>query len=375
MESIQLIVEYKGELNEELLSEIGEIKYKLPIIGAYVLELPLNSVKYLQAVKSIKAIYEIANITTQSRESFSGKGVNIAILDTGIWPAADFTKPANRLIAFKDFVNNREEFYDDNGHGTHVAGIACGNGYLSDGKYRGVAPEAGLVSVKVLDDEGKGNSADVLAGLQWVADNKDKYDIRIVNLSVGTPQGLSFDPLTKAVEYIWDMGIVVAVAAGNNGPKSSSVTSPGSSKKVITVGTLDDYVEAVSDNGEKVLNFSGRGPTLNCIIKPDILAPGAGVISVCSKGMSERGLALHRKRFVGEDYLSLSGTSMSTPRVCGAIALLLQKHPYLKPDDVKYALKKSAIDQGCDANRQGWGRLDIETLVEKEVANVREKGL
>lgn len=413
MELIQLIVEYKGELNEELLLEIGSIKYKLPIIGAYILELPLSSVKYLQGIESVKAVYEISNITTQSsikqefagsrllgagpanlaysgglghscsgawphsirdRACLTGKGVNIAILDTGLWPAADFVKPSNRLIAFKDFVNGRADFYDDNGHGTHVAGIACGNGYLSGGKYKGIACEAGIISIKVLDDEGKGSSADVLAGLQWVADNKDKYGIRIVNLSVGAPETGGFDPLTKAVEYIWDIGMVVAVAAGNNGPKSSTVTSPGSSKKVITVGACDDDLE-VAAHDEKMMNFSGRGPTRSCIIKPDILAPGAGVISVCSKGMSERGFELHKRRFVGDDYLSLSGTSMSTPKVCGAIALLLEKYPNLAPDDVKYALKQSAKDQGKDANRQGWGRLDIEALLGGAVANVREKGI
>ena len=375
MDSIQLIVEYREGLNEALLSEIGRIKYKLPIIGAYVLELPADSVKHLRGMESIKAVYEVSNITTQSDAGFTGRGINIAILDTGLWPAEDFTKPGNRLIAFKDFVNGRRDFYDDNGHGTHVAGIACGNGYLSGGKYRGEATGAGIISIKVLDDEGKGSSADVLAGLQWVADNRNRYNIRIVNLSVGTPETGNFDPLVRAVEYIWDMGVVVAVAAGNNGPKSSTVTSPGSSKKVITVGASDDDREGAYVNGRQAVNFSGRGPTLNCIVKPDILAPGAEVISVCSKGMSQRGLEIHKKRFVGDNYLSLSGTSMSAPKVCGAIAVLLEKYPRLTPDDVKYALKKSGVDLGADPNRQGWGRLDTEALIAGEVEHVREKSL
>ncbi|MCL2564536.1 MAG: S8 family peptidase [Defluviitaleaceae bacterium] len=372
MESIQLIVECKDELSEELLVGIGTIKYRLPIIGAYVLELPIDSIKHLKGIKNIKAVYETSNITTQS---LTGKGINIAILDTGLWPAADFTQPNNRLIAFKDFVNGKEEFYDDNGHGTHVAGIACGNGYLSEGKHKGVAMGAGVIAIKVLDDEGKGNSADVLAGLQWVADNKVKYGIRIVNLSVGTPETGGFDPLTQAVEHLWDMGVVVVVAAGNNGPGISSVTSPGSSRKVITVGACDDNNESIGAKGENLLNFSGRGPTKNCIIKPDILAPGTSVISVGSKGMSQRGFELHKKRFVEENYLSLSGTSMSTPKVSGAIAILLEKHPGLSPDDVKYALKQSASDLSKDANHQGWGRLNIQALIEREVKNVREKSI
>lgn len=208
-----------------------------------------------------------------------------------------------------------------------------------------------------------------------MADNKNKYGIRIVNLSVGTPESGNFDPLMKAVEYIWDMGVVIVVAAGNNGPGISSVTSPGSSRKVITVGACDDSNESIGANGENLLNFSGRGPTRNCIIKPDILAPGTSIISVGSKGMSQRGFELHKKRFVGENYLSLSGTSMSTPRVCGAIALLLEKNPDLSPDDVKYALKQSATNINKDANHQGWGRLDIEALTEGEVAYVREKSM
>ena len=122
MDSVQLIVECISEIDEELLAEIGVIKYKLPMIGACVLEVSTDSVRYLRRQKNIKAIYETSNITTQSfmPGKLTGKGVNIAILDTGLCPVADFTKPINRLIAFKDFVNGRNDFYDDNGHGTHV---------------------------------------------------------------------------------------------------------------------------------------------------------------------------------------------------------------------------------------------------------------
>ena len=119
MENIQLIIEYEDTSDEEILAKIGIIKYRLPIIGACVLELPESSAKYLKGVGSIKAVYETSNITAQS-EGLTGKDINIAILDTGLCPAADFTKPTNRLIAFKDFVNGREDYYDDNGHGTHV---------------------------------------------------------------------------------------------------------------------------------------------------------------------------------------------------------------------------------------------------------------
>jgi len=238
-----------------------------------------------------------------------------------------------------------------------------------------VAPGAGLIAIKVLDAEGRGNSADVLAGLQWVVDNKERYSIRVVNLSVGTPDTNGFDPLLSAVEYIWDMGIVVTVAAGNDGPDTSTVTSPGSSKKVITIGASDDDTVSEDASGERLLNFSGRGPTRNCIIKPDILAPGTEIISTRSKSLSETAYERLEKKFVGEDYLRLSGTSMSTPRVSGAIALLLERCPELGPDNVKYALKQSAENLYEEANRQGWGLLSIEGLISKGAENVREKNL
>jgi len=375
MENIQLIVEYEDVTNEDMLAEIGIIKYRLPIIGACVLEVTHEQAKYLRGLKSVKAVYETSNIIAQhkSSELLTGQGINVAVLDTGLCPSADFTKPNNRLVIFKDFVNGRDDYYDDNGHGTHVAGIVCGSGYLSNGVHTGIAPNAGIIAIKVLDDEGRGNSADVLAGLQWVADNKEKYNIKIVNLSVGTPDVNNFDPLLAAVECIWDMGIVVTVAAGNDGPLASSVTSPGSSKKVITVGASDDSTACVDAFGERIVDFSGRGPTRNCIIKPDILAPGADIVSVRSQGMSDKVQRALQDKFVGDYYLSLSGTSMATPRVSGAIALLLEKNPELSPDDVKYALKRSAADLLKDANQQGWGRLDIESLISMEAKNVREK--
>jgi len=375
MEKIQLIVEYETDADEEILESIGTIKYKLPIIGACVLEVSPEGAKSLGELKCIKAVYETTNILAQQDGALSGKGVNIAILDTGLCPVADFTKPTNRLVAFKDFVNGRADYYDDNGHGTHVAGIACGSGHMSDGQHKGIAVDAGIIAIKILDDAGRGSSADVLAGLQWVADNKDKYNIRIANLSVGTPDINKFDPLLAAVEYIWDMGIVVTVAAGNNGPESSSVTSPGSSRKVITVGAFDDETISTDAFGEQIKDFSGRGPTRNCIIKPDILAPGSEIISVRSKSMSIKAQDASKERFVDDNYLRMSGTSMAAPNVCGAIALLLERSPTLKPDDIKYALAQTAVDVHKDANEQGWGRLDIERLISWEVENVREKSV
>ncbi len=140
--------------------------------------------------------------------------------------------------------------------------------------YRGVAPGSHIIACKVLDEKGRGNAAEVLAGLQWVIDNRKQYNIRIVNLSVGTMDIGDKDPLVKAVEAVWDLGICVVIAAGNNGPDAGSITSPGISRKVITVGASDDG-NSVEIWGSTLQNYSGRGPTSECIIKPDVLAPGA----------------------------------------------------------------------------------------------------
>lgn len=248
---------------------------------------------------------------------------------------------------------------------THVAGIAAGNGANSKGLYRGIAPEANLVILKILNNEGKGNLIDVLTGFQWLMDNKDKYNIRAANLSIGTENTSSNDPLVRAVEKAWDNGIAVTIAAGNNGPAPKSITSPGISKKAITVGTSDDDAEAFSLWGDNLINFSGRGPTMECIFKPDIVAPGSNIVSCLTPTPFDE-----KKKITAENhesYIKLSGTSMSTPIVTGAIALLLEKHKNLSPNDVKLMLKKSCTDLHFSHNRQGWGLINIEKLISQEV--------
>ena len=388
METVQLIVEYMDDFIEPSIFERAILKYRLPIINAYVLEVPVDYVKQLKHNKNIKAFYETTSITAQMNlarktvkadspmiEGCTGRGINIAILDTGLSPCEDFTSPRNRLMAFKDFVNGKSDFYDDNGHGTHVAGIACGNGFSSKGKYAGIAPGSNIIGIKVLDEQGRGNSADVLAGLQWVYDNRELYNIRIVNMSVGTPDIGSVDPLVRAVEKIWDSGVVVTVAAGNNGPESSSITSPGISRKVITVGASDDNLKSVAILGERLMDFSGRGPTSECIVKPDVLAPGTNIVSCLSASMGKKSFETHKERIIGGKYLSLSGTSMATPIVTGSVALLLEKYPQLKPDDVKYALKKTSTDINQHTNKQGWGLINIEKLILEEAEYVRAKNI
>ena len=274
----------------------------------------------------------------------------IAILDTGIAPVPELK---SNLVTTVDFVGDKAHFYDDNGHGTHVAGVCVQ-----------VNPQVGLVAVKVLDFEGRGSSASALAGVQWVIDNRKKYGIRVANLSIGAMDSGSGDPLVRAVEAAWDAGVVMVIAAGNGGPHASSVTSPGTSRKVITVGAYDDS-NCTDAYGASLINFSGRGPTSECIIKPDILASGCGIVSLLSNSpemSAERLVALDK---VGNNKVRMSGTSMAAPFVSGAISLLLEKNPQLTPDEVKLAIKRSAKDLGLPRNRQGFGQLDADMLLRR----------
>lgn len=268
--------------------------------------------------------------------SYTGKGVGVAVLDTGIFPHMDFR---NRIRAFADFVAYKSIPYDDNGHGTHVAGILAGDGTASMGKYKGVAPGCALTALKVLDRFGNGSRDQVLRAFRWILDNRETYRIRIVNISVGTTcRSVSDqDVLIQGVERLWDEGLVVIAAAGNQGPKPGSITAPGSSRKVITVGSSDMLT------GRSAV--SGRGPTAECVCKPDLVAPGNHIVS-CASGN-------------GSSYGVKSGTSMSTPVISGAAALMLEKDPLLTNVEIKMMLRESTDDMGLPRNLQGWGKFNF----------------
>ena len=278
---------------------------------------------------------------------YTGKNVGVAVLDTGIFPHRDF---GDRITAFADFVQKRHMPYDDNGHGTHISGIIGGNGCDSEGNYCGVAPGCRIIAVKVLDSRGNGYASSVLSGLRWIRNNKERYGIRIVNISVGsyTKKWMGENSaLVKGVNAAWDDGLTVVVAAGNNGPGSMTITTPGISRKVITVGCSDDYKE-IDVMGSRMVDYSGRGPTGSCVLKPDIVAPGSSVIS-CSNRPGR--------------YQTKSGTSMSTPLVSGALALLLEKYPDITNRDIKLLLRERTVDMGLPHTQQAWGLLDVERLL------------
>lgn len=271
---------------------------------------------------------------------YTGRGITAAVLDTGIYPHKDF---GNRICAFRDFMSCKRQPYDDNGHGTHVCGILCGDGNASYGKYKGMAPGCNIAALKVLDRFGNGNKENVLRAFRWLLKYREQFGIRIVNISVGTTYKTrnDHDALIQGVEELWDEGFIVVAAAGNQGPRPYSITAPGCSRKVITVGSSDLLV------GKSAV--SGRGPTFECVCKPDIVAPGNRIIS-CAPGISS-------------PYDTKSGTSMSTPLISGAIALMLEKNPDLTNVEIKMMLKESADDLGLPRNQQGWGKFNCKRFL------------
>lgn len=228
---------------------------------------------------------------------------------------------------------------------THVSGIIAGSGLASNGRYRGIAPGCHIIALKVLDRNGNGQRKDILKALKWVLQNREKYNIRIVNISVGTTtqNEKQHRELIEGVEEAWDAGLIVVTAAGNRGPNPGSITAPGSSKKVITVGSSDML------KGNKLV--SSIGPTKDCICKPDIVTIGNEIISCAPYSAREKA------------YAKKSGTSMSTPRISGAIALLLEEDSMLTNVEVKMILRQSARDLGLSRNQQGWGEFDLSSFL------------
>ncbi len=288
------------------------------------------------------------------KNRYIGKHIGIAVLDTGVVKHPDLN---GRIVLFKDFLEGRRDPYDDCGHGTHVCGILAGSGRMSNGVYAGMAPECDLIALKVLDKSGNGEMKDVLKGIEWILENKDQYHIRIVNISIGTlpnREDSMEKRLLRAVERLWDAGLIVVTAAGNYGPGKGSVTVPGSSRKVITVGASDDE-EPLYPQKNTRKNYSGRGPTQECICKPDLSAPGSGIFS-CN--------AEYRK--TQKAYVRKSGTSMATPVVSGAVACFLSKYPDASNVEVKLKLRDSCEEIAGDHKQHGWGMLHVGKLMQYE---------
>lgn len=273
--------------------------------------------------------------------TYSNKDVVIAVIDTGIY-ALHVDLDEGKVIGWKDFVAGKSTPYDDNGHGTHVASIAAGEGD-GNGTYKGVAPGAALVGLKVLDRNGSGSMSNVTAAIDWAITNRTTYGIDILSLSLGTSASSDgTDTTSLAVNRAVDAGLTVVVAAGNAGPGKYTIGSPGAAEKAITVAAMAD----LGEKGFSLASFSSRGYTADGRVKPDIAAPGVNITAAKSGTTS--------------GYVTYSGTSMATPFTSGTVALMLDANPSLSPPQVKNILSGTAQDWGPSGKdiEYGFGRLD-----------------
>jgi serine protease AprX len=283
----------------------------------------------------------------------NGQGIVVAVVDSGISAHAALT---NKVIANVSLVTGDPSVADKFGHGTHVAGIIAGNTTAAQsvtGLFNGgVAPGVQLVNVRVLGADGWGRTSDVIAGIQWVIANRARYNIRVINLSLGHPvmEPSATDPLCEVVAAAVRAGIVVVAAAGNDGIAADGsrvlggINSPGNSPMAITVGSLNTWGTA-KRNDDTVTTYSSRGPTrFDGAVKPDVAAPGNKIVSLEAYGsrIPATYSYLHRAGNGTNSYMQLSGTSMAAPIVSGGVALLLQGTPSMGPSQVKMALQAGA---------------------------------
>lgn len=367
MEEVPVIVQFNNNasnLKKNINNLSNSIKSNLPLIDGFAGLMSTETIYRIVGSPEVdyisfdSKVYTLLDIATPTMDAYfphdkgyEGKGITVAVIDTGVAPHYDLTKPTNRIIGFKDLVNNKDTPYDDNGHGTHVAGIIAGNGFSSNGKYMGVAPKANILGIKALDQYGGGSSSDIIAAISYIIETKDRYNTKIINLSLGTPANNSCDkdPICKAVDAAVKAGLIVITAAGNSGPAEGTILSPGISKNAITVGAVDDK-RTIDPSDDTIAPFSSRGPTMEGIMKPDIVAPGVNIKSLSNIKL--------------DNYSSLSGTSMATPLVSGSVALLFNKHGNLSPQELKDKIISSCIDLKESKKTQGAGMLNLKLLFE-----------
>ena len=276
-------------------------------------------------------------------EGITGQGIGVAVIDSGTGDHADFE---GRLQHTDKFGGS-----DIYGHGTHVAGIAGGDGSASGGVFSGVAPGATIIPLGVSDETGMAYESDVVEALQWVFDNKDLYNIRVVNLSLNSTVEDSYhnSGIDAAVEILWFNGVVVVASAGNKGPAggyNTARSAPANDPFLIAVGASNEHSTAdrVDDT---IAPYSAFGTTQDGFFKPDLIAPGHDIYSALSPDSTWDEDYPDRVGYAGQ-YFRISGTSMAAPMVSGVVALLLQDEPGLTPNQVKYRLLNTSSKVGGD---------------------------
>jgi serine protease AprX len=383
---IDVIVQFKvtprTQHYQSMSARGATLKTKLHSINAAAFKLPVSAladvekdpdVLYVSPDRpvSLNATYESvasaveADVAAQ-QFGLDGTGIGVAVIDSGVADHKDFHNASGtRIVHSESFVVGNPSTIDAYGHGTHVSGIIGGNGTASDAgtgyaqPIVGIAPNVNIINFRVLDQNGAGTDSQVIAAIQRAIQLQAQYNIRVINLSLGRPvfESYTLDPLDQAVEQAWAAGIVVVVAAGNNGRDNSQRTrgfatigSPGNDPAVITVGATRTMGTATR-NDDAIASYSSKGPTLmDHIVKPDVVAPGNRIGSLLVKNSTldvefpslEIAPTGTCTGTCATNYFRLSGTSMATPVVSGAVALMLQKDPTLTPDTVKARIMKTA---------------------------------
>jgi serine protease AprX len=367
---------------EDLVQTLGGVVTRpLPLIGGFAATVPDDRLPILVRDPSVAEVsvdgrVQMAGVATdawddlepnlawrkairldQVPDGIDGSGVTVALIDTGVADVADL---GDRVLARVDFTpgGNGEDAY---GHGTHLAGVIAGNGAASLGKWRGVAPGANLVSVKVAGPDGSTDVSVVIAALQWVVVHRAEYGIKVLNLAFGTDsvQPYALDPLNAAVERAWAAGITVVVSAGNRGP--GTINKPGDDPYVITVGAVDVNQTMVWKDDE-VAPFSSRGRTPDGFEKPDLVAPGTTIVATRDAGSTID--ALHPDAVLDGSYFKGTGTSQAGAVVSGVAAMLYQVNPSLRPNTVKSILMGSTFPASQYRSGGGSGLVDAARAVQ-----------
>ncbi|MDY5041834.1 MAG: S8 family peptidase [Eubacteriales bacterium] len=337
-------------------------KVELPFINAFGVKLKPEEIS--QVARFSHVSYVTSSLKVQTQIDVSKKIIDITtesqyphdftcvVIDTGISPTLDLCVPNNRIVEFVDYVNDKNSPYDDNGHGTFVASILAGYGTVSNRKYAGVDSKCRLIGIKALDSNGETGVINILKAMQWVVDNRKKYNIKVVCMSFGSMVLSSNDPLITGAEVLWNNGITVVAAAGNSGPESQTIKSPGASSKIITVGAINDNRKNGKYNEDNfvIADFSSRGPILDNY-KPDLVVPGVDIMGGCNY------------RLTKQHYKTMSGTSVATPIVAGVCCRLLSQNPKLKPNEIKHILLNKTIKIVDDRNAEGYGLLNCSNLI------------
>jgi len=381
---VQVIVQRQGHdenVNWRIKDLGGRVTSDLPIINAVVATLPAGAALALAtspdvrwvsldapvaksdyvccSASMLQDVYPQSIGASSLWSQYQGQGVGVALVDSGIQDGLNDFKSiggnqASRVVAAYS-TQGIDVQNDEYGHGTSVAGIIGGDGLSGNGAYIGVAPAVNLINVKVDDQNGQSTVANVVNGLQWVYNNRAAYNIRVVNLSLNSTVADSYqvDPLDAAVETLWNAGIVVVVSAGNSGSTNAGVLfAPANDPFVITVGAVNDQ-STVSQRDDTLASFASFGTVpisttvglTTSINKPELVAPGVNIVSDEASG-GDTLVKLHQSNQLSGGlasfYFRMSGTSMAAPIVSGAAALLLQAHPNLTPNQVKYRLMATA---------------------------------